>query len=34
MKMMPTDVLLAFGTAVLLVVISPGPDHILAIGRR
>ncbi len=31
--MFPTDILLAYLAAVLLVVISPGPDNILAIGR-
>ncbi len=31
--MFPSDILLAYLAAVLLVVISPGPDNILAIGR-
>lgn len=31
--MFPTDILLAYFAAVLLVVIAPGPDNILAIGR-
>ncbi len=31
--MFPTDILLAYVAACLLVVISPGPDNILAIGR-
>lgn len=31
--MFPTDVLLAYLAAVLVVVIAPGPDNILAIGR-
>jgi threonine/homoserine/homoserine lactone efflux protein len=31
--MFPTDVLIAYFAAVLLVVISPGPDNILAISR-
>lgn len=31
--MFPTDTLLAYLAAVLLVVIAPGPDNILAIGR-
>ncbi len=31
--MFPTDVLLTFTTACLLLVISPGPDNLLAIGR-
>ncbi|HTS22483.1 MAG TPA: LysE family translocator [Casimicrobiaceae bacterium] len=31
--MFPTDVLLAYLVAVLVVVIAPGPDNILAIGR-
>lgn len=32
--MFPTDILLAYLAAVLLVVISPGPDNILALGNR
>lgn len=31
--MFPTDILFAYLVAVLLVVLSPGPDNILAIGR-
>jgi threonine/homoserine/homoserine lactone efflux protein len=31
--MFPTDVLIAYLAAVLIVVIAPGPDNILAIGR-
>jgi len=33
MTMFPTDVLLAYLLAVLVIVIAPGPDNILAIGR-
>lgn len=32
-RMFPPDILLAYLAAVLVVVISPGPDNILAIGR-
>ncbi|RYH70896.1 MAG: LysE family translocator [Alcaligenaceae bacterium] len=31
--MFPTDVLIAYAAAVLLVIVSPGPDNILAISR-
>jgi len=31
--MFPTDVLLTYLAAVLVVVIAPGPDNLLAIGR-
>ena len=31
--MFPPDVLLAYVAAVLVVVVAPGPDNILAIGR-
>lgn len=33
MTMFPTDVMLAYLLAVLVIVIAPGPDNILAIGR-
>ena len=33
MLMFPSEILVAYLAAVLLVVIAPGPDNILAIGR-